>query len=603
MFFFAGAFFLTIFTGKPLLEWMQMQGWQPMQAQIIEAELQSDRSDDGSRLYSVSGSYRYRFDGREYSGNRVSLHTGSDNIGSYQRDLYRRLDRAQGRFFPGWVNPDNPAESVLDRDLRWRLVLFPGLVSSVFILLGAGVWYLTWRRQPVLDQSLLDRTPWLARSEWSVEGIYSNSRATLAICWFVALVVSAIGLPMLAASLVILENREYLFFAAILIVLLIAMGSSWYRAIHKTIEHRRFGPVPVVLDPFPGQIGGRVAGYLPFPRRFGLADRFELILQQMHTRTRRNHKGSDVSETDCLWELKSRGRLRNIPGGSRLYFAFAVPEDMKSSRIEDGDGYWWSLKVRCRMQGVDFDREYEIPVFRVPGVEVKPERAAARPKHGRASFEKAEDARGGASMRTAPAPSRSSPQFSRSAANANPAPLVKGQVDFTKEIEQFLDIKQRAGELVVSQAPGKQKLAKPLMVYALLFLAIGIGVAFTDAPLLFPLAFSAFGFLLLIMGVLMLTTGYETSIGRDRVVHRILRFGKERKRLSWPRSQIRGLGLELGASSSGGKRVEYFNLVLQHRNGEKIKICSGLEGKQAAAQLQQDLGMLTSLKSVDTYAG
>ncbi len=51
---------------------------------------------------------------------------GSDNIDDWHHEVNARLEdaRAAGRPVTVWVNPDNPAESVFDRELRWGEVLF-----------------------------------------------------------------------------------------------------------------------------------------------------------------------------------------------------------------------------------------------------------------------------------------------------------------------------------------------------------------------------------------------------------------------------------------------------------------------------------------------
>nr|WP_281245463.1 DUF3592 domain-containing protein [Microbulbifer yueqingensis] len=557
-FFLLGLFLFVLMVGSPISERIRMQSWQPMQAKVIEADLQSRRDDEGTLIYKAVATYRYRHAGREYQGHRISLHQGSDSFGSYQEDRYRQLASAANynRTVRGWVNPDNPRASVLDRGLRWKLVLFPGLLCSVFILIGAGVLYFTWTRKAPVDPAIRDKRPWQARSEWSPEGIYSKNRFTIAMWWIVTLLVHTVTLPMLTALPGELHKGNY---ASLAMLLFVAAGLfCLFKAVKKTIEHRRFGPVPVVLDPFPGQIGGRVAGFLKFSRRLGHAVDFEVKLKHMRTTTRRGTDGDRETNIDCLWELASRGKVRVSAGSSLVYFAFAVPEQMSSSRIEDGDGYWWSLEARGRMQGVDFHREYEIPVFRVGGTP---------PAH-----------------------------------KASEVELVHGKTDFTEELEALLDIEQRDGGLVIRQPAGKQKLAKPLTLFGLLFGSIGIGVTFTDAPILFPLVFGGFGLLLTGIGINLMITGYETIIGSDRIVHRTLRLGREQKRVDWPRAQVHGLRLSRsGSGGEGGKAVEYFDLLLQRINGVTVKVSAGIGGRLAAAQLLESLAMLTGLKARDEY--
>jgi hypothetical protein len=83
--------------------------------------------------------YRYTFQGREYHGDRLGANPigGTDNIDSWHDDIYSMLASAKSENKPitVWVNPANPAESMVDRTIRWKLVMF----ASVFALAFGGV--------------------------------------------------------------------------------------------------------------------------------------------------------------------------------------------------------------------------------------------------------------------------------------------------------------------------------------------------------------------------------------------------------------------------------------------------------------------------------
>jgi hypothetical protein len=69
----------------------------------------------------------------------VSIHRGSDNIGSFQRRAFEELTRcrASGRPFRCYVDPQNPANAVLYRQARWEMIAFYAMFALVFG--GAGV--------------------------------------------------------------------------------------------------------------------------------------------------------------------------------------------------------------------------------------------------------------------------------------------------------------------------------------------------------------------------------------------------------------------------------------------------------------------------------
>src|SRR5438105_11705016 len=72
--------------------------------------------------------YRYSWDGREFIGTRKGVMPfggGSSNVDDWDERVDDFLSTAVKERKPIMVhvNPDNPAESVLDRDIRWALVL------------------------------------------------------------------------------------------------------------------------------------------------------------------------------------------------------------------------------------------------------------------------------------------------------------------------------------------------------------------------------------------------------------------------------------------------------------------------------------------------
>ncbi|MGL6161933.1 DUF3592 domain-containing protein [Microbulbifer sp.] len=574
IFFAAGLGFFVLFVGKTLFDRVEMRNWQPVQAYVLKAELESHQSDD-STTYRVEASYRFGFRGRSYRGYRVNVYTGSDNIGSYQQDMYQHLSYAQfhGDWVRAWVNPDNPDESVIDRNLRWGMVLFPGILTSVFMIIGAGIIYLTWRKRPAVEAAALSEKPWLAKPGWSPEGIYSNNRAALWFWWLFALVFNGFSPPILMGVSRELRRGNYL---SLLALVFVAAGCFLlYKAVRKTLEHYRFGRIPVLLNPFPGEIGGRVSGWLEFPRRFGLGAQFHITLKQMTTTTTRWGEERETT-TSCHWELATRGKVRNAGRGSRVYFAFAVPEGLPQSRADDGDGCWWALDVKGELSGVNFDRRYEIPVFRTRAT------AAA------------------ASERHAPVPETANQSLARQLAGVR---VAEAQKDFTAQLEALLDIEQRDGGVLIRQAPGKQKLAWPLILFGIVFGAFGIGAGYAGAPIFFPIVFAGFGLLIGAIGVNMRVTGFETLIDRDGATHKLFRFGREKKQRYWPRASLRGLCLRCSGSTSGTDKVsvEYFDLLLQRVGGETVKISGGIAGRLAARQLLESLGMLTGLPALNEY--
>ena len=73
-------------------------------------------------------SYRYRYNGVDFHGERLGANPigGTDDIDSWHDDMNAMLAQAQAGEKPlmVWVNPAQPSESMVDREIRWKLVLF-----------------------------------------------------------------------------------------------------------------------------------------------------------------------------------------------------------------------------------------------------------------------------------------------------------------------------------------------------------------------------------------------------------------------------------------------------------------------------------------------
>jgi hypothetical protein len=131
---------------KQLSGWWQARSFVPIQAAVINATLQTHR-DEGTTYQSIA-QFKYRYDGRDYVSSTIGFGGGgSDNIGSYQQDIYQKLKKARDFAMPVelWVNPNQPGQAVYDRSIRWQLLIFSIPFAVLFPLVGIGAWWAIWR--------------------------------------------------------------------------------------------------------------------------------------------------------------------------------------------------------------------------------------------------------------------------------------------------------------------------------------------------------------------------------------------------------------------------------------------------------------------------
>jgi hypothetical protein len=344
----------------------RMQGWEPVPAQLMTAGYET-RSGDDSDTYKAYANYSYRYGGHAYTGDRVGLAGDADNIGSYQADMGNRLGSALARGEPItiWVDPGAPADSIIDRSIRWGLVGFKSIFVFVFGGAGLGLLVYTWTRPKEKDASLIQyqESPWLLNDAWQTPEIRSGSKAAMWGAWAFAAFWNAISsvTPFIAYREVV-ENENYLALVA-LVFPLVGLGLlAW--AVRRTLEWRRFGPAPATLDPFPGSIGGHVGGRIDLNMPFDSTTKFHVTLTNLHSYVSGSGKNRSRKES-AKWQDELVAYAEPGGKGTRLTFRFDVPDALDESDAEQkGASYYrWRLNLRAELAGTDIDRDYDIPVY------------------------------------------------------------------------------------------------------------------------------------------------------------------------------------------------------------------------------------------------
>ncbi|MDP9121959.1 MAG: DUF3592 domain-containing protein, partial [Acidobacteriota bacterium] len=89
-------------------------------------------------------SYRYSYQGKEYTGNRFGVGAASSADATRARRLADRF--AAGARVPCWVDSGQPAQTVLERPNLWLGLIV--LVPLLFAGIGAAGLVLVWRGRP-----------------------------------------------------------------------------------------------------------------------------------------------------------------------------------------------------------------------------------------------------------------------------------------------------------------------------------------------------------------------------------------------------------------------------------------------------------------------
>ena len=417
-----GGFFILSETAVPMWQnWQRMQDWQPNNARLLSFS----GSENETRVQ-----YSYEYGGVSYSGNSVGVSEINDNIGSWHRDMQAYLGRIKrsGDTLQIWVNPFNPSQAVIDRDMRWGLFALASGFCSIFILIGLGVVYasirgvnkIPARRRPSLwemrkrwqqaqadgssslgflefcqqhygetgepDEDNVTPVDWQSRKGWEDARVKSDASKGALFFWGFAVIWNAVSIPV---SLVLPRELAQDNYAALLVLLFPAAGLFLiYKAIQSTLEYRRFGRVLFTMDPFPGAIGGHVGGTIQVKnmdyRRAREAQNLSVTLECVYSYVSGSGKNRSRRES-IKWAERGQPKIDNAAEGVNLVFRFDVPEHLPQADVEQSGAYhFWRLSVSAEIPGIDLNRSYNIPVFatgeisRSVGHDISAQAAAAR---------------------------------------------------------------------------------------------------------------------------------------------------------------------------------------------------------------------------------
>jgi hypothetical protein len=400
----SGGGFILLETSWPMWQnWQQAQDWRPASARLLSVS----GADNDTRA-----DYRYDFAGRSYQATGVGVSEFKDNIGSYHRDMqeYLREIQRNGDILPIWVNPANPSQAVIDRDMRWGLFAMTSGFCSIFLLIGLGVivaslrsssqagsrsrptyWQMrkTWQRaqkdnavklgfvefcqqhyaelgtQGEVESDNVTASEWQSRKGWESARIYSNAGRGVWFFWVFAVVWNAISTPIVFILPEELHRNNYL---ALIAVLFPVVGLLLlYKAINRTLEYRHFGKVVYRMDPYPGGIGGHVGGHIQVKNLdFRRASEAETLLVKVEcVYSYMSGSGDNRSRRESIkWAEQGEPKIDNALEGVSLAFRFDIPAGLPPADVEQsGDYHFWRLGINAEIPGIDLDRSYNIPVF------------------------------------------------------------------------------------------------------------------------------------------------------------------------------------------------------------------------------------------------
>lgn len=522
--------------------------WVRVPATLEFISKESHRSDDGY-TYSVNARYRYRYNGVDYVSNQVGYDSGSDNLGSYHDDTVAAFRRYVGRSqgVQVWVDPDQPQDSYLQRHLRWEKLAFGTLFGVIFAAAGLGIMFMhKLSNKPVMENGQ------------SV--IYSNEKKGYWLFAFMSFMFFAMSSPGVLAIPDEIKKGNW----AILVVLLFPLAAGWMAFLAWRMRYRwqYYGPMPVLLTPFPGQLGGDVAGSFPLLHYREGAD-YELTLQCIKVTVTGSGKNRSRSER-VVWQQKQFAYAALQGAMMALRFHFTPPSDLPETSEKGRVSHEWRLLLAGPEQPVPLERSWTLPVQQ-------------------------------GTLTAAPLPQTHVSSNER-----------RQRFAALESLNSQIRIDQQGSLLVLSSVAGRNK----GMALMLLLMGIGFSVAAGfmakqgfegDGMLVFmAFVFGLFGIPMFLGGLFMAARSLEVAIQQNPGANQVMMIRRWGGLSLWRRqgelTATHQLTLADGGSvNQGNKMTRYFHLEMKTADGRKLRLAEGMEGEDAAKVLKDELVRLLQL--------
>ena len=429
---------------------------------------------------------------------------------------------------------------------NWTEALFFALFAVTFGGVGfGGIAAVLAGRRKLKEQAALEashpESPWLWRADWASGRIIDSGRANMFTMWVFAALWNLISFPsaFLGVRAAIQEGKP----AALLALLfpLVGIGLlAW--AVRLTLRYRMYGVSRLELSTIPAVVGRTLTGMVRAPARMHPDDGFQVTLRCVRRVTTRSGKNSSTSES-ILWQDERRavGEPSRTAAAMETHIpiAFRLPADAQPCDDTDSNNrVLWQLRLSAVVPGVDYESQFEVPVFRTPAsdqpLSAEEERITRDPLAG-AGYQQPADSR-------------------------------------------IVVTSNRRGTEVMFPAARNPGAATSLSFFLLLWLGCIALQMYFRAPIVFPIVTGLFGLLILI-GVLDLwleVSRVSVDAGTLTWATGYLFPGRER---TLPGSEITDVVASIGMQA--GTTV-YYDVTLVQKSGKKIKVGRSVRDKREA---------------------
>jgi len=431
---------------------------------------------------------------------------------------------------------------------NWTEAAFFALFAVTFGGVGfGGITAALAGRRKLKEQAALEarhpESPWLWRSDWASGRIVDSSRATMFTAWFFAAFWNLVSLPgaFFAVRAAVQEGNRVALLA--LLFPLAGIGLLVW-AVRATLRYRKYGVSRLELSTIPGVVGRTLTGMVRAPARMQPEGGFQVTLscvRRVTTGGEDNSTSESILWQEERWAMGEPSRTATAME-THIPVAFRLPADAQACDATDSNNrVLWRLRLSATVPGVDYESQFEVPVFRTSAsdqpLSADEERITQDPLAG-AGYQQPADSR-------------------------------------------IVVTSNRRGTEVLFPAARNPGAATSLTFFLLLWLGSIAVQIHLRAPLVFPIVTGIFG-LLIFVGVLDLwlqVSRVNVDAGTLTWATAYLSPGRER---TLPASEIADVIASIGMQAG---TTAYYDVAVVRKNGKKIKVGHSVRDKREAEWL------------------
>jgi len=222
-----------------------------------------------------------------------------------------------------FVNPDKPAQSVVDPSIPWKMVLFMTPFAFGFGGVGLGALYMFVKL--LRGEREEDKQPTLA----------AGPGAGALALWVFAFFWNVISFPIALIAVPELVNSGEWLGLLVLLFPLVGLFILW-AAIKSTWTAIRMGGAQITLQPAVPRLGEVVGGNVTFKRGVAAGDAFKAKLECITV-----DNGAPLAH----WKAEKETRVIQGPQGPRLAFSFSTPDRLPALAGERDEPTTWKLEL------------------------------------------------------------------------------------------------------------------------------------------------------------------------------------------------------------------------------------------------------------------